>query len=592
MRKSGLFLLLFLAALGSKAQCDVLVWADEFESNQLSSDNWTYEIGDGCPQLCGWGNNELQYYTDSDQNTVLENGELKIRAVYDENSQTPYTSARLISKDKVSFTSGKVEARIKMPIGQGMWPAFWLLPNDNDYGIWPLSGEIDITEMVGFEPSTTHGTIHYGGMWPNNVFTGESATLTLGTLNDNFHTYAVEWDEGEIRWYIDDALYSVKTTNDLGTFPWSFDQEFYIILNLAIGGNWPGYPDESTSFPQEMVVDYVRVYQGPTTGFIRGEDFLSSPGVADYSAPRIQNATFNWTIENGTIISGEGTSDIELEWANADDHSISCQIIDGDCDYSLSKDVVIPNDCTILLTDFEDQRELHWATFTGDFDEENLISPNEVNSSARCGKYMRSTTEASGLGMTLRGWNSSEELETEQVYFTTKVLTNAPVGSTLFLYLEDQLQTNFPGTSGRRIGVTATTTVQYEWEELVFNVVGNPNENITEEDINFLRFVPIVSENQNFSFYLDDISLKGTGCLPSNIESSVRENVSIWSVEGGFHIEAPINGEMSVTDLSGRTVLKTSVEQGNQFFTLPSGGYLITFSASPTSSITSKVIVQ
>ena len=242
-----------------------LVWADEFNAVQLDPEVWFFETGDGSQYgIPGWGNNEQQYYLPD--NASLANGLLTIEARSESMNGFNYTSARINTRDRFAFRYGRIEARIRLPGGQGLWPAFWLLPQDDQYGGWAASGEIDIMEAVnlgGAGGNTIHGTIHYGGSWPNNQFSGESYVVPANATAE-FHTYAIEWDVNEIRWYVDGVLYSMRNSwfSTGGSFPAPFDQHFYILLNVAVGGNWPGNPDSSTSFPVTMEVDWIRVYSG------------------------------------------------------------------------------------------------------------------------------------------------------------------------------------------------------------------------------------------------------------------------------------------------------------------------------------------
>ena len=242
-----------------------LVWADEFDAPQLDPEEWYFESGDGSQYgISGWGNNELQYYLTD--NAFLENGLLVIEARAESSNGFDYTSARLHTRDRFAFRYGRVEARIRLPGGQGIWPAFWLLPQEDEYGGWAASGEIDIMEAVnlgGSGGNFVHGTIHYGGAWPDNVFSGETY-LVPADATAEFHTYALEWDEREIRWYVDGVLFAVRNTwhSSAADFPAPFDQHFYILLNVAVGGNFPGNPDANTTFPVTMEVDWLRVYTG------------------------------------------------------------------------------------------------------------------------------------------------------------------------------------------------------------------------------------------------------------------------------------------------------------------------------------------
>jgi beta-glucanase (GH16 family) len=258
-----------------------LVWSDEFMSNTIDSSKWTYDIGNwivdekGTGISPGWGNNELQYYTDSPENSFIQNGKLVIKAkkeevpVTDQFGSYQYTSAKLKTKGLFSKKYGKFEARIKSPQGKGYWPAFWMMPEKDVYGSWPTSGEIDIMEAAGKDPSRIGGTIHYGEQYPNNTYKGAEYHFPEGEAITDFHTYGVEWEPGEIRWYVDGKLYQTlnnwfskgKDQASKYAFPAPFDQEFYMILNLAIGGWYGGNPDETTQFPGEMEVDYVRAYE-------------------------------------------------------------------------------------------------------------------------------------------------------------------------------------------------------------------------------------------------------------------------------------------------------------------------------------------
>lgn len=241
-----------------------LVWNDEFYGNELDLTKWAYQKGNGSDYgLNGWGNNELQFYTDNVENINVEDGILRITALKESFSGSDYTSARIRTAGLANgnWQYGIFEASIKLPIGQGLWPAFWMLPEENVYGGWPKSGEIDIMEAIMHIPNEAHGTVHYGQPWPNNSYSGKGYTLVAGNLNDDFHTYKIKWEENKISWFIDNQQFYQVTPDTLAPQKWPFDQAFHILLNVAVGGNWPGNPDSTTTFPQNMDVDYVRVYQ-------------------------------------------------------------------------------------------------------------------------------------------------------------------------------------------------------------------------------------------------------------------------------------------------------------------------------------------
>lgn len=236
-----------------------LVWSDEFNSPSISED-WTFEIGDGCPELCGWGNQELEYY--KKENTSIVDGNLVITAKRESMGGKQYTSSRLITKGKQSFTYGRIDIRALLPKGQGLWPALWMLGENIDEVSWPKCGEIDIMEMVGGSTEdrdrTIHGTVHWdnAGSYANY---GGSTKLSTGIFNDEFHVFSIEWDPGKIVWLLDGEEYHVIDITPAGLE--EFHKPMFFIFNVAVGGIWPGSPDGSTVFPQEMKVDYIRVFQ-------------------------------------------------------------------------------------------------------------------------------------------------------------------------------------------------------------------------------------------------------------------------------------------------------------------------------------------
>ena len=266
-----------------------LVWSDEFDGQGIDQAKWDFDLGNGFYNydanawISGWGNGELQYYTREPDNDFVKEGMLHIRAVKESLHGCGYTSARLKTRKRdggplFHQTYGKFEFRAKLPTGQGVWPALWMLPQDEKYGGWAASGEIDVLEARGQEPSKVLGTLHFGSRWPANAHVSKEYVLPRGGTIADFHVYALEWEPGAIRWYVDGHRYAAQSfwwssgkadgakgsnpANEADLHPWPapFDRPFYLVMNVAVGGKFPGNPDKTTTFPVEMVVDYVRVY--------------------------------------------------------------------------------------------------------------------------------------------------------------------------------------------------------------------------------------------------------------------------------------------------------------------------------------------
>ncbi len=263
-----------------------LTWSDEFDGATIDRAKWGFDMGnalvtgDKGTKVPGWGNNELEDYTDSPRNVFVKDGMLHIRALRETGKTISFSSARITTKGRFKQAFGRFEFRARLPVGKGLWPALWLMPADNAYGSWAASGEIDVMENRGQHPTTIFGTIHFGSRWPSNIFLSTKYTFPVGQSIADFHLYSVEWSPTEIRWFVDDHLYARQThwwscskidalnrglapkgSKDLHPFPAPFDQPFYLLMNLAVGGRFVGAPDQTTQFPAEMLVDYVRVYQ-------------------------------------------------------------------------------------------------------------------------------------------------------------------------------------------------------------------------------------------------------------------------------------------------------------------------------------------
>lgn len=283
-----LFLIAFfgLTAFASQAQW-TLIWSDEFGGNTLDQTKWVPQTGGW-----GWGNNELQYYTDGD-NLTVSSGALTIEARQEQFGSNSHTSGKIITKDIFEVQYGKIEARIKVPLGQGIWPAFWMLGANIDEVSWPQCGEIDVMEHINNEMAI-HGTAH----WNNggHVYNGNSAVVNP----TSYQVYSIEWNSTEIRWFLNGNQYHYLSIANNVQSTEEFHFPFYLILNLAVGGNWPGYPDATTTFPTQLDIDYVRVYQ------LDEEASLAENEVAEVSVfpnPGVDVITVESPVQGKAIIS-------------------------------------------------------------------------------------------------------------------------------------------------------------------------------------------------------------------------------------------------------------------------------------------------
>jgi beta-glucanase (GH16 family) len=526
MKNSFLTAALLLVANLVSAQCPKLVWADEFDGNQLDNTKWTAQIGQGCDNFgnCGWGNNELQYYRA--ENASVSNGTLKIQARKENFDRSSYTSSRLRTINKGDFKYGRMEARMKMPIGRGIWPAFWMLNTDDPR--WPQGGEIDIMEYLGHEPDIVYGTVHFGPAWPNN----RSISGNFKKLNEdyaqNFHVYAVEWEMDEIRWYIDDVLYTSVKRSQLAPNPWPFDSRFHIILNLAVGGNWPGNPNSSTVFPQNFEVDYVRVYDGNFTQ-IRGNQRVAFKAPAEsYTLSNAPvGASVTWTVPAGTqITSGQGTPNLNVKWGDkAGEISASFKTACGD--KTLKIPVLMSPDFSraASLENFDEASPLNMTFSNGNFTD-NFANPakNAINSSNLCARYVRngasqydvivySGTPLADVGPFVR----------KERKFFIDLYTTAPLGTEILFQLENSSRATAAYPAGRHSRYRAYTGKQNEWERLELTFLDQPDPSVAHTVIN--SFVLLLAPNTLTShvYHLDNLDV--FSAISTSVETVDAEKV-------------------------------------------------------------------
>ncbi len=489
------------------SQCADLIFNDEFSGSSVDQTKWTSIVGDGCPTLCGFGNNEEQWYRP--ENTTVQNGKLVITTRNEFVGGKQYTSSKLVTSGKFNSRYGRYEASIKLPSAGGIWPAFWMLPEN---GSWPFTGEIDIMEAQHKNPESIGGTVHYSnGGWR---FNGREYSAGLD-LSAGFHEYAVEWEPNEIRWYVDNQLYhsvTPATTVD----PWPFSQgDWYIILNVAVGG--PGTPytgniqPTPADYPTQMEVDYVRVYNGVLALDLIGDNKVQQ-GESNkvYSVTNNNEASYVWTVPNTAVItSGQGTSAITVDWGNTSGN-VSVQINTPGCDTTILDMEVTVNAPRILeyvYEDFESNRNTSYTSTTNGVLNESVNNPlvNTVNNSQLVGKYQRSSgAQYDGLYILSSDIGNSLEFVSGKKEIWLDVYSDAPVGTEFILQIEKSSASVNTYPSGRHSRYTAKTTTSNQWETLEFELLDRPDTSIDANDTD--QFVLLIDANSytNHTVYFDN----------------------------------------------------------------------------------------
>lgn len=413
----------FLTNQPIHAQTWELKWSDEFISAGLPDNTkWGYDVGGS-----GWGNNELQYYTDSRlENARVENGNLIIEARKEAYGGKNYTSARLVSRNKGDWKYGRIEVKAKLPGGRGTWPAIWMLPTDWVYGAWPASGEIDIMEYVGYDPGIVHGTVHTEA-YNHSIGTQVGASYSVPNAETAFHVYAIEWDESKIDFFVDGNKYF--TFNNQGTWQkWPFDQRFHLILNIAIGGNWGGVQGvDDNIFPVKMEIDYVRVYQAVGELKISGNEYAEpNSNAGTYSTANIVGASYNWNVpDDASIVSGHNTSSINVNWGNTEGN-VSCQIsYDGNTHeiYLPVMLVTIPSGDLFIFDEFNNENLNNISYIPGI----NTFEFNKSNDELKVTYNVLDASQIPNFILSLDRPVKLNDLQVMQVKFKTYNLSNSVI---------------------------------------------------------------------------------------------------------------------------------------------------------------------
>nr|WP_167856416.1 Ig-like domain-containing protein [Hymenobacter metallicola] len=578
------------------AQCNQLVWADEFNTpGDLSK--WRVYEGDGCETgLCNFGNAELQVYRPG--NATVSGGNLNIVTRYENSVQGGrtynYTSAKLFSKTAAgalqTFRFGRIEAKMKLPSAQGVWPAFWMLA---DPGNWPFTGEIDIMEAKHKNPKSVAGTIHYdAGGWH---FTGREYSSTLD-LSADFHVYAIEWGPNQIKWSVDGNVYHTASPETTVGGSWPFnDGNFYLMLNSAVGGpgtGFTGYQNATPSdYPTTMQVDYVRVYTGPSNYAVLGDGqvYQNEQGKT-YRLDTIAGATYSWTVPGGaTITSGQGTNSIQVNWGTTGGTVAATVTVNGCPTTTYTKAVTVstPLQLDRVFEDYEANRALTYGTMTGVLTQA-VANPGAAapNTSARVGKYVRNAAEQYDV-LYVRGLTVSNASDfaagRRKVYMD--VYSTAPVGSKITMQFENSrtvLSTNYP--TGRQSSYFATTSRQNAWETLEFDFekVIDAGTSVYDVDNVVFLFQPGVASGS--TFYLDNILVKKKPDQPV-VATDILENYDGTSrltfdatLTNGTYTPALANPSATAPNTSARVAryVRNAAEQYDVlFFTAGTPGSVI-----------------
>lgn len=583
-----LFLLFLLFPYFLSAQCPTLIWSDEFDGNSLNTNDWNYQIGDGCDiGICGWGNNEQQWY--QQDNVTVADGMLKIVCLQETSNGRSYTSGRINTADKIDVKYGYFEARMKLPPGQGLWPAFWMLPTDRVYGEWPQSGEIDIMEWVGREPDNLFGTLHFGQPFPQNSLTGSEIKLTEGAWSDEYHTFGVDWQENTITWFVDGYRYGVKQPGNLGGERWPFDQDFHFLLNLAIGGTFGGSIGGGF-FPAEMFVDYVRVYD-TAPAFLRGPRELDAGEVSGgYSLGNIpEGATVVWSVPAGAVITDDSNpAGIQVDFL-AGGGTISATIT-SDCGTQVvSTEVFVPPTLRYdySFENFDDEALAIYEFSNGPLTEVANPAPDALNGSALCGQYVRDIqSRFDVIVYDVSTIVDADDFVAGEMGFSMDIYSDAFAGKNVLIQLETAAATSDNYPTGRHSRYQATTTKQGEWERLTFELLDEPNNTAPSTGIE--KLVMLIDPDRTTGdtyFYdnLDTYSLNPTSVFSVrqlDFPIAAQPNPATENLNLVFNLRKVQNLDIDLIDATGKLArhLETGAVAGEnrvalQVADLPAGVY-------------------
>lgn len=501
-------------------QCQNLVWQDEFNGKRLDDKKWHIMLGDGCDyDICGWGNQELQYYQDG--NISVANGFLTITARKEKVKDKRYTSARIRTANMPhsgEWTFGRFEARIKIPEGDGVWPAFWMLPTDPDVQ-WPASGEIDIMEATGQAARIAFGTIHYGDSPSASRFTNQHVLSQPGSWSDDFHTYAVEWSPKQLRWYVDDFIYAVKTPQDLGNEKWwTFDNyPYHILLNLAVGGILGGAVDDDI-FPIDMQVDYVRVYDKGQVA-VQGPHIVAPGEVAEYRVigENGDKGQYRWEVPNGAKLIGSGAK-VKVDFGSATHGTVKVLVKNTCGKHRLEVPVFIEPDHPVetVLDDFDRLRRLDIVYHTGKLEVKNKQLVYQRKADALWDLIVAKTSAVPDVSPMLTGEKA----------FVMRMKNTDPdlVGKQILIQLEDltvSTPDNYP--RGRHSKFESHIAHADGWQTLRFRLADRKDAQTANTAINSIVILIDPGKTSGDTYLIDSIAVIGDGVAQSKAAPEKRK---------------------------------------------------------------------
>ena len=532
----------------AKAQtsCERLVWQDEFDGSTLDQTKWGYETGDGCPDLCQWGTGQLDYSTDRQENVRVENGKLVLELRKENYGGREYTSGRIRTYKKANFRYGRIEARVKGVYSNGLGFAFWMLGSSFEKVSWPKCGEIDIFEQTGKYPNYNIGTAHYQDSWGHAWNQGKYWTPDSSRFADAFHTVGLQWTPDSMSWYIDGKIYHTfhisKPIN--GYDP--FNRDFFIILSVGMGGDYSGLPNAQTVTPQQVQVDYVRVYQGALNTSVNGDiKVYEGDTNKEYYTEDVPGATYNWSVPVGsTIASGQGTSKIKVNFGPTSGKVILNETTSGCGSNTYSKEVLVQKPIIVdkIYDDFENNRHCTYDYRAGTLTDAvaNPLS-STINSSAKVAKYVRNPVEAwdAIVMLNVDPGHAGEFVQGKKRLFID-VYTDAPIGTKVSLGFENSKVAVPTASYGKHSNYAAYTTKQNTWERLEFVLTDIPDKYAGSFKVDkfVLMFDP--GNKSSNTYYFDNLRSGQSGPDAPILSKTILENfdgtsnLAISSVTGGY----------------------------------------------------------